>query len=84
MNAIHPTFIIELGYWVRPTNLEAEKIDNTTLNIYEIVVTAFSMSNKANQVRFLEKIFLMANFGPKIALGISFLSLNKAGTDFLD
>ena len=54
------------------------------LNTYEIVVTAFSVVNKANQVKFFEKTFLMANLSPKVVLGMPFLTLSSINVDFLD
>ena len=54
-NAIHTTFAKKLGLAIRPTDVGAQKIDDIMLDIYRIVVTAFSMTNKANQVRFFER-----------------------------
>ena len=39
--------------------------------------------DKANQVRFFEKIFLIANVSPEIVLGMPFLTLSSADIDFL-
>ena len=54
------------------------------LNIYGIVVAAFSVTDKANQIRFFEKIFLMANISLEVVFGMLFLILNDANIDFLD
>ena len=83
VNDIHPTFVKELGLPIRPTDIRVQKIDGTMLDTYRIVVAAFSMNNKANQIRFFEKTFLMANIGLEIAFGMLFLTLNDANTDFL-
>ena len=48
-----------------------------------MVVTAFSVINKANQVRFFEKTFMVANVSPKIVLRMLFLTLSSADIDFL-
>ena len=40
------------------------------------------MVDKANQVRFFEEIFLMANVSPKVVLGIPFLTLSSEDIDF--
>ena len=42
------------------------------------------MTNKGNQVRFFEKIFLVANVSLKIVLEMLFLTLNNADINFLD
>ena len=34
VNAIHPTFAKELGLLIRPTDVEAQKINNNTLDTY--------------------------------------------------
>ena len=41
VNAIHPTFVWELGLLIQPTDVSAQKIDSTTLNTFEMVVAAF-------------------------------------------
>ena len=53
-----------------------QKIDGTTLDTYEIVVVAFLVMDKANQVRFFEKTFLVANVSPEVVLDMPFLTLS--------
>ena len=48
VNAIHLTFIKELGLPIRPIDVGARKIDGITLNTYGIVVAVFSVTDKAN------------------------------------
>lgn len=48
INAMHLTFAWELGLPSRPTNVEAQKIDGIMLNIFRMVVTAFSVIDKVN------------------------------------
>ena len=45
VNAMHPAFAERLGLMVQTTNVGAQKIDGTTLEIYGIVVAAFSMTD---------------------------------------
>ena len=52
------------------------------LDIYKMIVAAFSVVDKANQVRFFEKTFLMANVSPKVVFGIFFLTLSSTNIDF--
>ena len=82
-NAIHLTFAKELGPSIRPTDVRAQKIDGTTLDIFGIVVAAFSVIDKANQVRFFEEIFLVANISLEIVLRIPFLTLSGIDINFL-
>ena len=80
---INPTFAKELALPIRPTDIGVQKIDSTTLDTLGIVVAAFFVTNKANQVRFFKETFLMANVSPEIVLGIFFLTLSSANVNFL-
>ena len=82
VNAIHPTLVWKLGLPVRPPDVRALKIDGTMLDTFGMVVTAFSVTDKANRVRFFEEIFLVANVSPKVVLGMPFLTLSGADVDF--
>ena len=53
-------------------------------DIYEIIVTVFLITDKANWVRFFKKTFLVANIRLEVILGILFLTLSNADVDFLD
>ena len=48
-----------------------------------MVVTAFSVVDKANRVKFFEEIFLVANVSLEVVLGMPFLTLSNANVDFL-
>ena len=41
VNAIYPTFMGELDLPIRPTDVGAQKINNTTTNIFGMIVAAF-------------------------------------------
>ena len=47
-----------------------------------MVVSAFSVIDKANRVRFFEETFFVANVSPKVVLGMPFLTLSGADVDF--
>ena len=83
VNAIYLIFARELGLPIRPTNVGAQKIDGTMRDNFEIIVTAFSMTNKANRVRFFEKTFIKVNVGPEVVFGMLFLILSGADIDIL-
>ena len=84
VNTIYPTFAQELGLFIRPTNVGAQKIDGIMLNTYKIVVVVFLVTNKVNQVRFFEKAFLLANISLKVVVEMFYLTLSGADIDFLD
>ena len=47
-----------------------------------MVVTAFSVTDQANRVKFFEKTFLVANVSPDVVFGIPFFTLSDADVDF--
>ena len=83
VNALHSTLARELRLPIRPTNVGEQKINGTMLDTFGMVVIAFSVTNKANQVKFFEKTFLVANVSLKVILGMSFPTLSDADVDFL-
>ena len=82
VNAIHLSFVKQLGLPIRSTDIGTQKINGTTLNTHEMVVAAFSVVHKANRVRFFEETFLVANVSPEIVLGMPFLTVSGADVDF--
>ena len=84
VNAIYPTFAKELGLSIRLTDVRVQKINNTTLDTFGIIVAAFSVMDKTNRVRFLEKTFLVANISLKIVLEMPFPTLSGVDIDLLD
>ena len=64
-------------------NIGAQKIDGTMLDIYKIIVAAFLITEKTNQIRFVKETFLMANFSPKRVFEIPFIILSSPTIDFL-
>ena len=81
---MHPSFAKQLGLPIQPTDVGAQKIDGTALDTHGMVVAAFLVEDKANQVRFFEETFLVANVSPEIVLGMPFVTLSGADVDFLD
>ena len=61
VNVIYLIFAKKLGLLIRPTSIRVQKINGIILNTYEMVVAVFSVTNKANQVRFTKEFFLVAN-----------------------
>ena len=83
VNTIHPTPAWKLGLSVRPTDIRAQKINGTMLDTFGMVVTASSVTDKANHVRFFEETFLVANVSPEVVIGMPFLTLSGADVNFL-
>ena len=83
VNAIHPTFAWELGLPIRTTDVGAQKIDGIMLDIFGMVVIAFSVTDKANRVKFFKETFLIVNVSPEVVLEIPFLTLSGADVNFV-
>ena len=82
VNTMHPFFAKQLGLPIRPTDIGAQKINGTALDTHGIVVTTFLVVDKANQVRFFEKTFLVTIVSPELVFRMLFLTLNGADVDF--
>ena len=68
---------------IRSTNVSAQKIYSTIFETYKMVLVAFSVTDKADRVKFFEKTFLVANISPDVLLGIFFFILSGIDIDFL-
>ena len=82
VNAIHLTFAKQLGLPIRLTDVGAQKIEVTMLHTYGMVVAVFIVEDKANQVRFFEETFQVANVSLEIVLRMLFLTLSGVDVDF--
>ena len=83
INAIHLTFAKELNLPIRPIDVKAQIINGTMLDTYGMVVAAFLVKDKANQVRFFKETFLIANVSLEVVRGMLFLILSRADVDFM-
>ena len=84
VNAMTLAYISKLGLWVYRTNDRAQKIDGSTLKIFEIVLTSFQVEEKVRRVRFFQKTFLLTNISMGIILSMPFLMLSNANVQFVD
>ena len=64
VKVMNPVFASQLGLRIWKTNVEAQKIDDTTLETYGMVVSTFSLSDKDGWERFFEESFLLADVKP--------------------
>ena len=82
VNAMHPAFAKRLSLVVQTTNVGVQKINGTTLEIYGMVVAAFSVTDQPDKVRFFKEIFRVVNVSLDIVLAMSFPILSGADIDF--
>lgn len=52
INIINPNYARKLGLKIQKTNIEAQKIDGSTLEIFGIVITSFYVEDKVGRPRF--------------------------------
>ena len=84
VNAITSTYAAYLGLKVRVTNVGMQKINESSLAIYNIVIAAFKVVDKLNCSRLLQKTFLLANINMKVVLGILFFIFGNADVPFTE
>lgn len=77
INVIHPVYAKKLGLTIQKTNIDTQKIDNTALKAFRMIIAVFSMNDKAKKIGLFEKIFLLTNISMDIALGMFFLTLSN-------
>ena len=83
INTIYLIIAKELDIPIRSIDVRVWIINGTMLNTYGMVVVAFSVIDKANQIRFFEKTFLMTNISLKVVFKMLFLIISNANIDFL-
>lgn len=83
VNVIHLPFIERLGLVVQSTIVIAQKINDTTLKIYRMIVAVFSITDQVNKVNFFEETFFVANVNLDMVLGMFFFTLSSIDIDFL-
>ena len=82
INVMNLAFTSQLGLKIWKTNLWAQKIDSTTLETYEIVVSIFFLLDKDCREKFFKKNFLLTDVKPKTVLRMPFLIMSNADVDF--
>ena len=82
VNAIHPALAQKLGLPIRLTDVGVQKIDGIILETFGIIVIAFSVTDKANRIRFFEETFLVANVSPEVVFEMPFLILSGVDVNF--
>ena len=53
------------------------------LKTFGMVVAAFSVTDKANRIKFFKETFLVANVSPEVVFRIPFLTLSSTDIDLL-
>ena len=77
-----PTYVERLSLNTWKTNVGAQKIDGSALEIFEMVIANFQMEDKGGKPRFFQETFLVANSKFKVVLGMLFLKISNANVAF--
>lgn len=82
INVITLAFIVKLGFSILSTYIGAQKIDNSALQTYGIVIARVSIQDESDKFRSFEKTFFLADTNIDVVLGISFLFLSNVNIQF--
>lgn len=82
VNVMTSVSAFKLDLTMRQTNTRAQKIDNFTLETFEIVLASFWVGDKLKRVRFFQDIFLLTDINIKVVLGILFLTFRNPNIYF--
>ena len=77
VNAINTDYAWKLGLKIWKTNVRAQKINGSALEIFEIVITDFQVKDKASRPRFFEKTFLVVVTKFEVILGMLFVKISN-------
>lgn len=77
-------YTAKLGLKTQLTYIEAQKIDGSTLETFEIVLASFKVENKLGKSRFFQETFLLANTSMEVVLDMFFLTFNNTDIRFVE
>ena len=78
INAMTLAYGLKLGLWVYCTNVGAQKIDDSTLETFNMVLVSFQVEDKLRRARFFQETFLLANISAEVVLDMPFFTVNNA------
>ena len=79
---MNPIFAQKLGLYIQKTNVGAQKIDDSTLKTFEMVIADFQVKDKGGRLKFFQETFLVANIKFEVILRMSFLKISNADMAF--
>lgn len=82
VNTMTPAYAKKPGLRIQKTNIGAQKIDRSTLEIYGIVIASFQVQNMLEKARFFKETFLVVDTSVEVIFKMSFLTLRKVEIDF--
>ena len=81
-NVMSPAYAKSLGLKTWKTNVGAQKIDGSALEIFGMVIADFKVKNKGGRPRFFQETFLVADTKFEMVLRMLFLKISNADVAF--
>lgn len=69
---------------MQKTNISAQKIDNSFLETYGIVIATFQVFDKLSYLQFFQRIFLLTDIKMKVIFYMLFLILSNVNMQFIE
>ena len=82
VNVINPAFTQKLGLYIWKTNVEAQKIYDSTLETFKIKIADLEVEDKAGRFKFFQETFLVADTKFETVLKMLFLKISIADVLF--
>ena len=77
-----PAYAKKLGLRTQKTDVEAQKIDGSSLDMFGMVIAGFQVIDKHGRARFLQETFLLANTTLEVVLEMPFHTPCNADIQF--
>ena len=75
-------FTQKLGFHIQKTNVWAQRIDDSILKIFRMLIADFRGKDKFGKLRFFQKTFLVADTKFEVILGMFFLKISNGNMSF--
>ena len=83
VNTLYPDFMKKFALQVKCINISRQKIDDSKLDTFDMVITSFLVEDNERRSCFFKETFLLANFNIYIVLRIPLFTLNNIESNFL-
>lgn len=82
INTMIVVYVLKLGFKAHYINVGAQKLDNSTLETFSMVLINFQIKDKLKRARFFQETFLLANIRAEVVLSMLFLIFNNINIKF--
>lgn len=82
VNAMTPAYAAKLDLTTQKTSVDAQKINSSSLETYDMASAKLLLQNSLRKVWFCEQIFLLTNINMEVVPRIPFLSISHTDVMF--